>query len=50
MSANAFLIKDKSKLFGKIASFVKPHDNIIFLGAGPITKLANLFPEYLEEN
>ena len=50
MSTNAFLIKDKSKLFKKIASFVKPNDNIIFLGAGPITKLANLFPEYLEEN
>ena len=50
MSTNAFLIKDKSKLFKKISSFLEPHDNIVFLGAGPITKLANLFPEYLEEN
>ena len=50
MTTTTVLIKDESKLFKKIVSFLKPDDNIIFLGAGPITKLANLFPDYLEKN
>lgn len=42
------LVKSERLLFADIKRKVKPNDNIIFLGAGPITKLANSFPSFMK--
>ena len=44
----AFYSESNKKLFDKIYKFLKPDDNVIFLGAGPITKLAYDFGDYLK--
>ena len=44
----AFYSESNKKLFDKIYKFLKPDDNVIFLGAGPITKLAYEFGDYLK--
>ena len=43
-----FFSKSNKKIFDKIYKFLKPDDNVIFLGAGPITKLAYEFGDYLK--
>lgn len=49
LQTRAFLIQNKSQLFKSLSKLIGCNDNIIFLGAGPITKLANSFPEYLKK-
>lgn len=41
---------NKENLFSNITKKIKPFDNIIFLGAGSVTNLAYLFPQYLKDN
>ena len=43
-----FFSESNKKIFDKIYKFLKPDDNVIFLGAGPITKLAYEFGDYLK--
>lgn len=44
-----FSINKKEKLFPSINKLLQPKDNVVFLGAGPITKLAYLFSEFLSK-
>jgi len=43
-------VSNKVKLFKKLEDIIKVGDNIVFLGAGPITKLAYEFAKKIENN
>lgn len=43
-------VTNKLKLFKKLEDIIKVGDNIVFLGAGPITKLAYEFAKKIENN
>ena len=43
-----YLAGSEKSLFFEIKDKIQPNDNIIFLGAGPITKLANSLPMFLK--
>ena len=43
-------LKDSRELFCSLKNNKKPNDSIIFLGAGPVTKIAHNFVEFLEKN
>ena len=46
---NIFCVDKPLPLFNNIKKVLLPNDNVIFLGAGPITKLAYLFSDYLDK-
>ncbi|MBH43454.1 MAG: UDP-N-acetylmuramate--L-alanine ligase [Rickettsiales bacterium] len=46
---NTFYISNNEDLFIELCKLLKPNDNLIFLGAGPITKIANSFPTYFKK-
>ena len=48
LKKEVYLVASEKKLFADIKKRVEPNDNIIFLGAGPITKLANSLPTFLK--
>ena len=45
---HTFYISNNKDLFLELSRLLKPKDNLIFLGAGPITKIANSFPSYFK--
>ena len=45
---HTFYVSNNNDLFLELSQLLKPNDNLIFLGAGPITKIANSFPTYFK--
>lgn len=43
-------LQNSKELFFSLKNFMKINDSIIFLGAGPITKIAHNFVKFLKEN
>ncbi len=46
---NTSYVSNNKDLFLKLCKLLRPNDNLIFLGAGPITKIAYSFPEFLKK-
>ncbi len=49
-TGKVFNSSSKHTIYKNLLKIMNPKDNVIFLGAGPITKLANEFPSYIREN
>jgi len=46
---NTFHVSNDQNLFLELVQLLKPEDNVIFLGAGQITRIANSFPDYFKK-